>query len=316
MKKLDYTLQFNTPAFMGGSDPQKAQWRTPPIKTMLRFWWRIYCAESCNYDTDSLREKEAALFGSASGDSGEASKIKIRLLPEGKEASAWSMPVKQPLTPPKGMDPILYAGYGPVQTRQVFEALMPGEPVRLTLLVPDENEKEISAAMALAHRFAALGGRHAKGWGSLDIAGTDSGVKSPILELEDALTRDWPAALGTANGKPLRWQLNQTFESWEKALKTFGQIKKELINGTAGKNQRALVSYPVTKNSQWGNNYRLPSQMMFKVHRQDSGKLIGEVFQLPHKPHGKHVNITDLLNVWSAIHKQLDTSSQLTRVEK
>lgn len=65
MKKLEYKLQFNTPAFMLVSDSTKAQWRTPPIKTMLRFWWRILRAESLGYNTDLLRQEEARLLAAS-----------------------------------------------------------------------------------------------------------------------------------------------------------------------------------------------------------------------------------------------------------
>ena len=35
-----YTLRFLTPAFLGNAD-QNGQWRTPPIKALLRQWWRV-----------------------------------------------------------------------------------------------------------------------------------------------------------------------------------------------------------------------------------------------------------------------------------
>ena len=45
MLTLLYTLSFNTPAFLGNAD-QQAQWRTPPIKALIRQWWRVVKAST------------------------------------------------------------------------------------------------------------------------------------------------------------------------------------------------------------------------------------------------------------------------------
>ena len=42
---LTYRVSFNTPAFLGNAE-QQGQWRTPPIKALIRQWWRVaYAAE-------------------------------------------------------------------------------------------------------------------------------------------------------------------------------------------------------------------------------------------------------------------------------
>jgi CRISPR-associated protein Cmr1 len=43
MTQLRYRLTFLTPAFLGNAE-QSAQWRTPPIKALLRQWWRVVYA--------------------------------------------------------------------------------------------------------------------------------------------------------------------------------------------------------------------------------------------------------------------------------
>ena len=45
MLTLHYTLSFNTPAFLGNAE-QQAQWRTPPIKALIRQWWRVVKAST------------------------------------------------------------------------------------------------------------------------------------------------------------------------------------------------------------------------------------------------------------------------------
>lgn len=43
MKTFRYRLIFSTPAFLGNAS-QQGQWRTPPVKALLRQWWRVAVA--------------------------------------------------------------------------------------------------------------------------------------------------------------------------------------------------------------------------------------------------------------------------------
>lgn len=69
MKQLNYTLSFTTPAFLGNAE-QQAQWRTPPIKALIRQWWRVVKAPKLDrpFNVNDLRAAENALFGAASDD--------------------------------------------------------------------------------------------------------------------------------------------------------------------------------------------------------------------------------------------------------
>lgn len=62
MKKLEYTVRFTTPAFLGNAE-QQAQWRTPPFKALIRQWWRIVKAPKLNkpFDITQLRTAENTL---------------------------------------------------------------------------------------------------------------------------------------------------------------------------------------------------------------------------------------------------------------
>ncbi|HLB30968.1 MAG TPA: hypothetical protein VJN91_05515, partial [Gammaproteobacteria bacterium] len=66
MKKLEYTVSFTTPAFLGNAE-QQAQWRTPPFKALLRQWWRVvYAADhEFNVNVSDMRREEGQLFGHA-----------------------------------------------------------------------------------------------------------------------------------------------------------------------------------------------------------------------------------------------------------
>ena len=64
MKTFRYRLSFTTPAFLGNAS-QQAQWRTPPVKALLRQWWRVAVAQEMGYCVERLRQRENQLFGTA-----------------------------------------------------------------------------------------------------------------------------------------------------------------------------------------------------------------------------------------------------------
>ncbi|HID00648.1 MAG TPA: hypothetical protein EYP05_04855, partial [Piscirickettsiaceae bacterium] len=80
MKPLKLKVRFLTPAFLGDAE-QKGVWRVPPFKAQLRYWWRFVYAASQNHgvDIERMRQAEGELFGAASGGSGYASKVRMRL---------------------------------------------------------------------------------------------------------------------------------------------------------------------------------------------------------------------------------------------
>ena len=70
MIKNTYRLQLASPAFLGDAD-QRGAWRTPPLKALIREWWRIAVAPELGYDVSTLKVREKYLFGTAADDSRE-----------------------------------------------------------------------------------------------------------------------------------------------------------------------------------------------------------------------------------------------------
>ena len=66
MKKLEYEMRFLTPAFLGNAE-QSAQWRTPPIKALLRQWWRVVWAAENGFSNDiaAMRREEEKRLAAA-----------------------------------------------------------------------------------------------------------------------------------------------------------------------------------------------------------------------------------------------------------
>ncbi len=66
MKKYTFKIRFLTPAFLGDAE-QAGRWRTPPIKALLRQFWRIAYAADLKFDVavERMRTEEGLLFGNA-----------------------------------------------------------------------------------------------------------------------------------------------------------------------------------------------------------------------------------------------------------
>lgn len=264
MIKNTYHLQLVTPAFLGDAD-QKAAWRTPPVKALIREWWRIAVAPEVGYDVDVLKAREKGLFGTAADDSREGNhQSRIRLaLSEWREGTLKSWAEVNPADRGKpGSDPKvrhpevdfgggmigsqLYLGYGPLQLARGQPAprlnddkpaLRDTESNLFKIACPDAHADEIGVAITLAHWFGTIGGRSRNGWGSLTWQALGSAramatLSKAALEetgsvrsLNRCLELDWPHAIGSDGKGVLVWQSAQTFPNWRAAMKFLAQTK-------------------------------------------------------------------------------------------
>ncbi len=283
MVELHYRLSFNTPAFLGNAE-QQAQWRTPPIKALLRQWWRVaYAADQPGgVDVAAMRQAEGRLFGHAwlenDRDAGghkvaaRRSAIRLRLsdwsvgdLP----ASRWDSlsTVRHPeVSQPVPAD--LYLGYGPVTlprgqrapTLKASAAIQAGRRAQLSLAVPDQDAERLQRALALMNLYGTLGGRSRNGWGSFSLTPLEGTAAlstmldaSLTLPWRDALTSDWAQAVGTSERGPLVWQTSP-FDDWKKVMVQLAKTKIALrrmflfpqARPDGQIHDRHWLSYPVT----------------------------------------------------------------------
>ena len=258
MLTLHYTLSFNTPAFLGNAE-QQAQWRTPPIKALIRQWWRVVKAPAVNRNTDLLRSAEAQLFGSAA-DGGEVggganqsqqSKLRIRLEGDWAEGKLRQWPLDEPreFHPEVGrqVGTELYLGYGPLDydkaARQVRLGTAKSSGVQrsaiddkaraeLHLRLPAAAAPDVEAALQLVQWFGAVGSRSRNAWGSLQLTRQDgppllaltAAALAPYLRpLRQCLELDWPHAIGS-DGRELVW-LTPVHASWREVMKDLARLK-------------------------------------------------------------------------------------------
>ena len=349
---FSHQLRFQTPAFLGNAS-QQAQWRTPPIKALLRQWWRVAVAQQLRYDVDRLRERESQLFGTASDGEGDSrqSLVRIRLgqwqlgqlrdwpgtgtvvHPEVKNRDGRPTPV--------GSD--LYLGFGPLEYNRDSRAtaikgraaIQAGDGPTLRLAVPAEHAPDLATALWLVDRYGTLGGRSRNGWGSLTLLPTSEEAAPPQGQLgaaltqpwRDALQRDWPHAIGSDAQGPLVWQ-TPAFDDWRKLMQELARLKIALRtqflfttgNGAPAPEARHWLGYPVTNHSvrPWGGNARLPNSLRFKVRPApgNARQIVGAIFHVPCKPPPAfQPDLRAIQGVWQAVHAFLDHPAQkLTRI--
>lgn len=255
-----YQLRFQTPAFLGNAN-QQAQWRTPPIKALLRQWWRVACAAEKPFAVDAavMRREEALLFGHAwleddvvqrngrmEKTAARQSLLRLRLSHwnEGKLKSWDGLEqgsVHHPETEKTGykVGPHAYLGYGPLDGRGGTKfakkdnaAIQAGDSATLSLAVPDQHAGAIGTALALMNLYGTLGGRSRNGWGSFSLTPADE--HTPVLPnplqgallqpWQDALRLDWPHAIGSDAQGPLIWQ-TRPFADWPQLMQEMARLK-------------------------------------------------------------------------------------------
>ncbi|HRP95573.1 MAG TPA: hypothetical protein PL143_04930 [Rhodocyclaceae bacterium] len=263
MIKHTYHLRLASPAFLGDAE-QKGVWRTPPLKALIREWWRIAVARAVDYDFRALKARETALFGTAADDNSagsQRSKIRLALAHwnEG-QLTDWSKvnpgtngkPGEDPKVKHKEVDfaggmvgSQLYLGYGPLvlekgkpYTKLKYgAALQANDSNTLRLALPEADLPDLRRALALAHWLGTVGGRSRNGWGSLSWTAADSTPPlAPLTRinlertgctraLADCLKLEWPHAIGSDGKNPLVWCSQQHFDGWREAMVFLARTK-------------------------------------------------------------------------------------------
>jgi len=249
MKELEYELRFTTPAFLGNAD-QSGQWRTPPIKALLRQWWRVR-SWSPQQNWQSMREAEGRLFGNAwiekNGKAAHCkSPIRMRLEPN------WMLGTLRDQQWPNDFSPVqttraggtvpadLYLGYGPIQrtrgVRKIRTAIDPETSAWLRFLLPRDHSDEIEKTLTLIHWFGAVGSRSRNGWGSMQLLARGEAPALPPLRRSDALLNEvsrhwhdcheleWPHAIGSDEDGPLIW-CTEDVDHWRQAIGALANVR-------------------------------------------------------------------------------------------
>jgi CRISPR-associated protein Cmr1 len=330
MKILEYNMTFHSPAFLGNAE-QSGQWRTPPIKALLRQWWRVAYAADKGFKVDvgAMRRDEGCLFGHAWLDddrlpdgtkvTARKSRVLIRLGQPSDGKQAWVMGSQQGVSPLSTNLNNSYAWFGLVKRgspdRTAIKAGNDPESTRmLRLAVPDEEQDRFQTVLRLIDAFGQIGSRSRGGWGSLHVSLEEPMQTSDMVfysrELSDCLKQDWPLSLANDSKGLMLWDGKRHYETWYAAMESVASERKS-IRTALKLPQRDLR--PVLGFATPG---RMPSPLRWKVIPAQNGKLAIRIFAMPHfLPIDSRKNFTSaqLEHAWNTITKTLDNSALLTR---
>lgn len=343
MKQLKYELSFATPAFLGNAE-QQAQWRTPPIKTLLRQWWRVAYAADHGFKVDlcTMRREEGLLFGHAwlkedfyerggrqFATAARKSQVRLRLeQPNGDNVHAWTTGSQKGVTPLSGGLETSYAWFGLIKRgdgqpdRTAIKAVgnekaLSAEAIRrLHVAVPDGVVSKFEEIMRLIDAFGLLGSRSRGGWGALHIDGINpmpyAEMSHYARSLDECLNHDWAMSLARNADQLCVWHSNSTFKEWHKAMEVVATERRRVrsaLKGVKGKDLRPAIGFAAQS--------RMPSPLRWKIIPNENGSLLIRVFALPHQlplDSGKFMRTEELNQAWEIVCGILDQSQHVTRL--
>ncbi len=304
-RELSLFLTLNTPAFLGNAE-QQAQWRTPPLKSAIRYWWRwIWMAEhKFLEDIERMRFEEGRIFGTAHG--GESknkdsrrSEIELRL-------SDWNVPAEK-LETPQNDTALKYLGYGRTEHKVLGVTSSPRE-VGLKMRYPAQHESVLLNAISLMNLLGTIGGRSRNGWGSISIRPKEAPLPNVTVRRytrpwRDAMGLNWPHAIGEDDdGHPLIWKSTSRQAGWQKSMLLLYSVRKKIF--------REYFNSPPP-------GTRIPNSVRFKVTRdsQNSNEYVAVLFHAPCKTETKCGQEYNNRGQWEALHADLDKDSRFKRFQ-
>lgn len=333
VEKLDVTVEFLTPTFLGGAD-QNAELRSAPFKNLIRQWWRVV---NGNLAPDELRAREGVLFGTVLGNNDTtASKVRISLLPVGEQfkSSNAQLNIGRTLHPEvKGgmlIDNAIYLGYGPVQIgKPSKQYITPSSMAILSISFPCQSRDQIVRTLQMIDAFGAIGSRCRNGYGSLALSADGVTRLNPatiqctqLAELVGNNRKEYPNRFGRDERGLLLWESNNQQPQWTNAMTLLAgtYLKTRTKINIAGNpnelHERHLLGFPVTNHDKintpgWDRNGRMPSQLRLMVKRNPNNELVARILHLPHKlPKPWPQNLLAQQQVWSQVHQFLDQQQE------
>jgi len=327
-----YGLRLLTPAFVGDAD-QQGRWRTPPIKALLRQWWRVVWAAEHGFPDDfqRMRHEEGLLFGHAwlADDRDRAGKkvkgrrslVRIRLEAPDRDQAAWTEGGQRGVAPLADGLNTSYAWFGLLDSKTkapLRSGIKPGDAEGrrvLQLAWPEDEDHRMRLAIRLIRDFGQLGYRSRGGWGALHIDDVDSVNPDELARftrpLEDCLSGGWAASMAADADGLMIWQGRQTFDNWAKLMESVARQRKDVrdaLKSAGGADLRAVLG--TAKNSD-----RIANPLRWRPVLDTGGHLRLRIFAMPWRISSHLQTIPDrqLASAWRAIARKLDQHGDLER---
>lgn len=269
METREFEVEVVTPLFLGGSDPAKAELRFPPIKGLIRFWWRALYGSD---DLKEMKEREERIFGSTN------CKSTLSILLRKAENI---IPVKKNLN--KGTEfkvknfklgIIDYLAFGLRENRQGYnkEHIEPGNHFSINLQVKKENADQVFNSLDHLIHFGGLGAKSRNGFGSLALKNCQIPELNNQYEVKEFTSYSNKTKLFTNFNK---------HNDWIAALSEIG-LAYRIARMEINKSKRLLIAKPIV---QLGNNERHSKPYFLHVNKRPDGKYQGQILFMPYNYH-------------------------------
>ncbi len=159
LEKLEYELEFTTPAFIGGANPNGfPEVRPSSIIGVLRYWFRVLVGAFVK-DTEELFKLEGEIFGNQE----KAGKVWIRISEQKLNLTLSKTLSKQEVL--KNMERYLF-GIKAIKGAVLIDR---GSKFKLLILTPRKLKDFVDFLVRFSFTFGNIGYRARKGFGSLDF---------------------------------------------------------------------------------------------------------------------------------------------------
>ncbi len=332
MEKLEYTVKFITPAFLGNAE-QRGQWRTPPFKALLRQWWRVaYAADKeFNVNIAEMRREEGLLFGNAwlshregNKDVADYSKslVRLRLTADSdNRQEPWGAGSQDGVQPLQTNLATSYAWFGIARRgnnqpdRKGIKADAAERARVLQIRVPKKYYARIESTVKCIDFFGTIGSRARGAWGSLRVNNiqplTDAEILRYARPVRACLNQDWALSLGRDKNGLCIWESSRFFSSWDRTMQKVAIDRRNVrtaLKMVQGRDLRSTLGF--------AGNGRMASPLCWKVFENDEGKLGIRIFAMPHRlpeASGKTLSGELLAEAWEKISEALDQSDAYSR---
>ena len=211
---IEASYRVVTPLFCAGSDGERAEFRLPSFKGVLRFWWRALAWSRCR-DLESLQSEEDYLFGSSK--SGQ-SRVSMRVARSSVPQPIRSGEVLRQLDQRVVGHGARYLGYGVMwafgsrnrntQDGELIRACLPAPftvTVRMTAHgLRGQKLASLKDALIALGTLGGMGAKSRKGYGSLVIRSLSiDGDPQQVPQSVDDLRRAILALRGSGTEAPL-----------------------------------------------------------------------------------------------------------------
>lgn len=336
LERIEATVEFLTPTFLGGAD-QQAELRSAPFKSLLRQWWRVL---NGNLDYKQLLEREGELFGSVLDERrSSASSVRITIRPgdtfvvKDKLFSFGETFHPEAGATGKNVQNSLYLGFGPItSSKGIFtfrKYIAPGSRALLTVWCPPTRRDEVTRVLQLIDAFGTVGSRSRNGYGSISLSGRDFSKLDlsalPYKKLNEILgnRKSYPHGFARDGNGPLIWESSDK-PSWDKCLKLLAETYLNArvsinIKGSSNElHERHALGYPITNHNvqEWGKDQgRMPSQLRLMVKKNRNNGLVARIVHLPHSlPKPWPNTLPPQETVWQQVHRFLDGQKTFHRI--